>query len=194
MAATPDSSSATPPDEDRGWENTRLLMRRPWLGDLPPIPAVPDGMVARRYVPADRPRLLSLLSTAFEERWTEDQLESRLTGAPDVPVIYIIAQGDAIVATASVRLMPERYPDAGYVHWVAVDPAHQGHGLGITVTLMVLEHFVSLGLSTAVLETHSFRFAAQRTYLRLGFVPEYDEPAGQLRWARLLPRHLERAR
>jgi hypothetical protein len=64
----------------------------------------------------------------------------------------------------------------------------------VTVTLMVLEHFISLGLSTAVLETHSFRFAAQRIYLRLGFVPEYDEPEGQLRWARLLPRHLQRAR
>lgn len=58
------------------------------------------------------------------------------------------------------------------------------------LTCRVLEHFRAAGLADAVLETNTYRFAAQRTYLRLGFVPVYRDTEEMIRWARLLPQHL----
>jgi len=188
------SGSATETQEDLSWERTRLLMRRPWLDDLPAYPSLPDGFVLRRYQAGDRPALAPLLTSAFEELWSEDLVEERLASAPDVEAIYVVALSSRLVATAAARVMPDLYPGAGYVHWVGVDPVYQGRGLGALVTLRVLEHFRAAGLESAVLETHSFRIPAQRTYLRMGFIPEPRDLEEQLRWARVLPLHLPRGK
>src|SRR4029077_10740137 len=109
--------------------------------------------------------------------------------AKDVQAIYVIAGAEGLVATASARLM-DLYPGSGYLHWVAVDPAFRGRRLGPYISLLVLRHFKDLALRDAIVETHDFRLAAVRTYLRLGFVPEWRDRAEQQRWACLLPRLL----
>jgi len=86
--------------------------------------------------------------------------------------------------------MLDHYPGAGCVHWVGAHPEFQGRGLGTLVTLRVLEHFRAAGLESAVLETSTIRLAAQRTYLRMGFIPEPVDREEQRRWARVLPLHL----
>lgn len=177
-------------EEQLAWEHVRLFMRRPSLIDLPPYPSLPEGLVLRNYHPGDRQALAELLARAFREPWDAALVQERLDAAPDVVAIYVVAQGPRVVATASARLMPQTYPDAGYVHWVATDPDFQGKGLGTLITLRVLAHFRDLRLQSAVLETHSFRLPAQRTYLRLGFVPEARDRDEQVRWSRALPRHL----
>ena len=181
---------ATNVQEDLSWERTRLLMRRPWLDDLPGFPSPPEGFVLRRYQAGDRPALASLLACAFEEPWSEDLVEERLASAPDVEAIYVVAGGNRLIATASARVMLDHYPGAGCVHWVGAHPEFQGRGLGTLVTLRVLEHFRAAGLESAVLETSTIRLAAQRTYLRMGFIPEPVDREEQRRWARVLPLHL----
>ena len=89
------------------------------------------------------------------------------------------------IATASARLLPERFPASGYLHWVAVDPAHQGQKLGHSVSLAVLREFQALGCSDAVLETQDHRLPAIKTYLALGFKPERLDEAHRLRWERI---------
>ena len=172
------------------WHSTRLFMRRPWLDDLPPFPSLSEDYVLRRGVHADLPALATLLTCAFDEVWDEERVRRTLLDAPDVEATYVVARGDLLVATASARLMPEHYPGSGYLHWVGADPTHHGKGLGMLVNLRVLQHFQEAGLRDAVLETQDFRVAAVRSYLRIGFVPEYHYgDAGEtLRWARLLPR------
>jgi mycothiol synthase len=178
-------SAAAP---DLTWEQTRIFMRRPWLDDLPRPPALPAGATLRCYAPSDLMALAALLTRAFDETWDEGRVRSRLAGAPDVEAISVVAQGQTLMATASARLLPGEYPGSGYLHWVATDPAYQGCGLGRLVSLRMLRHFKETGLRDAVLETQDFRVTAVRTYLRLGFVPEYryGDPHEQLRWARLL--------
>lgn len=105
-------SAVDVPPEDLSWERTRLFMRRPWLDDLPEAPAMPAGFALRRYVPADRAPLASLLSRAFDEAWTEAAVDERLAAAPDVEAIYVLASDGALIATASARIMPGEYPDA----------------------------------------------------------------------------------
>jgi mycothiol synthase len=181
---TPDGAEVRTP-----WERTRLFMRRPWLGDLPVI-AVPESYTVRAYQHGDLPALCDLLTRAFGETepWDEGRVRRTLVDADDVEETYVVAESDRLLATASARLTA-RYPASGYLHWVAADPDVQGKGLGTLISARVLRHFREHGLRDAVLETHNFRLPAIRSYLRLGFVPEYeyDDPDERMRWVRVLP-------
>jgi mycothiol synthase len=165
-------------------------MRRPVLDDLAVLPDLPEGFILRTYQSADCASLAALLTRAFDTSWDEALVRSRLTEAPDVGAIYLIAHRRDLVATASARLGVAAFPNAGYVHWVAADPAYRRQGWGRLVTLRVLHHFRDAGLPQAVLETDDWRLAALRTYLHLGFVPEYRGREDQRRWARLFPQLL----
>lgn len=97
----------------------------------------------------------------------------------------MIAYDGKPVATTSARLLPDRFPDSGYVHWVAADPAHQGHRLGYIVTLATLYEFARMGCKDAVLETDDDRLAAIKTYQNLGFKPEHRNALHIERWAKV---------
>ena len=163
-----------------------LLMRRPSLDDLPPMPELPPGYTLRTYQPEDLDSLATLMQAAFEDpQWTTLRLREALVDAPDVKTIYIIAYEGKPVASASVRLLPDKYPTSGYVHWVACDPAHRGKGLGYAVTLATLHEFARMGCSDAVLETDDHRLPAIRTYHKLGFQEEHTTESHFLRWAKI---------
>jgi mycothiol synthase len=164
-----------------------LFMRRPTLDDLPPLPELPAGYTLRAYRPEDLDALSALMRTAFEDpQWSSDKLRRVLIDAPDVKRVIIIEFAGQPVATASARLVPDQHPDSGYVHWVAVDPAHRGHGLGYFVTLTCLYAFREFGCKDAVLETDDHRLAAIRIYQQLGFLPEERHPTHVERWAIVL--------
>jgi mycothiol synthase len=161
-----------------------LLMRRPNLDNLPPLPELPPGYVLRTYQESDLEPLAALMRAAFEdEGWTPQVLRERLVDAPDVKKIFVIDHEGIPVATASVRLLPDRFPTSGYVHWVATDPAHRGKGLGTAVTLATMYEFISLGCKDAVLETEDKRLVAIKTYQKLGFKAEHPHESHLLRWA-----------
>lgn len=160
-----------------------LLMRRPELTALPPMPTGVD--LATR---ADTAGLTRLLDAAFSMQWTPALVHRELFDDPTVHATYLVRAHESIVATASARVLPDRYPGAGSVHWVASDPAHRGRGLGLTVTLAVLHRFATDGLTSAVLETDDERLPAISAYLRLGFIPAYPNRQHQLRWSRIFRR------
>lgn len=164
----------------------QLLMRRRTLTDLPPIPALPEGFSLREYREGDMQALAEVFKSAYaDENWTADQVRAKLIDAPEVKKIYVIAQGDRPVATTSVRVLPDRFPGAGYVHWVAVDPSVQGQRLGYIVVLAALHEFARMGLNEAVLETDDDRLAAIKTYQNLGFEPEHRDVLHMDRWAKV---------
>jgi mycothiol synthase len=164
----------------------QLLMRRHDLNNLPPMPALPPGYSLREFREDDAPALARLFKAAFgDENWTPDQVRERLVTAPEVQKVFVVTHGDQPVATTSVRVLPERFPGSGYVHWVAADPEHQGQRLGYVVTLAALYEFARMGLNDAVLETDDDRLAAIKTYQNLGFVPEHRDPLHIERWAKI---------
>jgi mycothiol synthase len=166
-----------------------LFMVHP--GPLPADPPEPTTGRLRAAVDGDATGLGELLTAAFEEPWDVDRIRAELLAAPDVARTWVVEDPDGqLVATASERLLPDRYPDAGYLHWVASAPAARGRGLGSLVTLACLAGFADRGLSRAVLETEDFRVPAVRTYLHLGFVPESRTDEERLRWSGLFPRLL----
>ena len=162
---------------------TNLLMRRPNLLNLPPLPALPDGYVARLMRPEDSASIATILDRAFaDEAWDVARVAEALNEQQGVKQTLVIDFQDRPIATASARLRPDRFPGSGYLHWVAVDPDHQGQRLGFFVSLAVLHTFGTLGCTDAVLETQDHRLAAIQTYLKLGFLPEYRDETHRERW------------
>jgi mycothiol synthase len=176
----------------------QLLMRLPALSDLPPARSLSPGFVVRLAVPADYGQLAELLAEAYGDTWDAERVAGEFSLDNGVEAIYLVAsvfgQGGPegrlppgeIVATAAARYLPDRYPNAGYVHYVGVRVSERGKRLGEVVTRRVLVHFADAGLDQAVLETDDFRLPAVRTYLRLGFVPEPRAPGDAVRWSKVL--------
>lgn len=160
----------------------QLLMRRPNLAALAGL-ELPPGVSQRDAEPADAAELARLLETAFvDPTWTVERVNRALLEAPDVVRTLLLCEDGKIVATASARLAPERFPGSGYLHWVAADPGRAGRGLGRAISLAVLHVFADLGCRDAVLETDDHRLPAIRTYLNLGFTPEDADPSHPERW------------
>ena len=164
----------------------QLLMRRPDLNGLPPLPNLPPGYILREYQEGDLEPLAALMRAAFEDKtWTPEKVRLALIEAPDVKKTFVIAYEGKPVATTSVRILPDRFPYSGYVHWVAADPGHQGQKLGYIVILAALHEFARMGCKDAVLETDDNRLAAIKTYQNLGFKPEHRNERHIERWAKV---------
>lgn len=164
----------------------QLFMAHP--GPLPEQMPQPGALGRLREAgPADASALAALLDEAFEEDWDPARVERELTGAADVARTWVVESDGALVATASERLLPQDYPGAGYLHWVAASSAARGRGLGGTVVRACLAGLAARGLGRCVLETEDHRVAAVRLYLRLGFVPEYRSDEERATWSRLFP-------
>jgi mycothiol synthase len=161
-----------------------LFMRRPDLDDLPSLPPLPPGYILREFRSQDLDALSNMMRLAFEDdQWTSERMKRVLTEAADVKKVFVVDFGGLPVASASARVMPEEHPGSGYVHWVAVAPAHRNKGLGYLVTLATLYEFKQMGLRDAVLETDDHRLAAIKTYQKLGFEPENRHDSHIERWA-----------
>ena len=162
-------------------------------GPLPAEMPEPRTGRLRHAVETDADELAVLLMAAFDEAWDADRARAELLATADVVRTWVVEDPQGrLVATASERLLREEYPDSGYLHWLATAPEVRGAGLGSLVTRACLAGFAGRGLQKAVLETEDFREPAVRTYLLLGFVPEYRNDDERLRWSALFPRLLRR--
>jgi mycothiol synthase len=152
-----------------------IRMRRPTLKHLPTLPALPSGYDLRQFTAQDSAaELAQLLTAAFEEPWDEQRAKTQLTKAPDVHAVYLVTYQNQMVATASSQLREKHTMTSGYVHWVGTHPEHRGQRLAYALVARVLQDFVERGYTGSYLETQPSRHAAIKTYLRLGFTPDYE--------------------
>ncbi len=163
----------------------QLLMRRPHLRGLPPLASPTPGYHLALAGIEDAFTIAQCLKNAFGVDWSPDRVLRDLLEAEEVLATYIVRYEGRCVATASARLIPSVFPGSGYLHWVATHPAHRGKRLGEWVSLRVLYLFAEKNCRDAVLETDDFRLPAIKTYLRLGFLPEYDHPSHPSRWRKV---------
>jgi mycothiol synthase len=160
----------------------QLVMKRP--SAAAPLP--PESPVrVREAIRADADGLARLLGAAFPElEWDVARVNRDLFDPQDVAATYVVEDGGKIVATASVRYH-ERFPGAGYVHWVGVDPAQRGRRLGTVVMARVMRRFLADGRTFSILETDDFRLPAIASYLGQGFIPHYTDPDHEERWSKV---------
>jgi mycothiol synthase len=160
----------------------QLLMKRP-LGATALPPASP--VAVREATRDDIPGIARLMAAAYAEQpWDAARVAKELFDVTDVPVVYVVDDGDKIIATASVRYH-EDFPGAGYVHYVGVDPQARGRRLGTVVMARVMRRFAADGKTFSVLNTDDFRLPAIASYLGQGFVPQYPDADHEVRWSRI---------
>ena len=157
-----------------------------WLSELPSELLLPSGFQLRQAEAGEEAALGQVLQEAFNEPWPAERVLTDLLEDPNVPHTFLIEAGGRPVATASYQLKPELDPDIAWLHWVGVLPSAQGQALGEIVSHRVLREATSRGNKAVMLSTDDFRFAAIRTYLRLGFEPEHSDETHPARWVAVL--------
>lgn len=91
----------------------------------------------------------------------EQALEQRMTLA--------LAPDGAVVGACMAWRETRGEESASFVHWLVVDPAHQGKGLGRALLVRTLHIFRELGEYDIFLHTQPWSFRAIMLYDSLGF-------------------------
>jgi mycothiol synthase len=182
------------------WETlglSNLFMRNPDILTLPDIPPVPEHYVLRSTTlpESEHAGVAACLGGAFgiqHGAWEASRIKTAFIDEKEVKKTFVIEYTDpvtnetTIAGTASARVIPDKYPGSGYLHWVGVHPDHQGHKFGLILSLAVLYEFRdNLHCTSAVLETQDTSIPAIRIYSKLGFVAEYLDDSHPERWEKV---------
>jgi ribosomal protein S18 acetylase RimI-like enzyme len=158
---------------------------------------LPQPYRLRLYDPLDLARLQEITVISFSEASSIDNNMEHLLGAfgpsdwrtrkraaiaedcriqPD-GVFVVEDESSLVVGYVTTRLNPAS--GVGWIPNLAVDPAHQGHGLGRALLLHALAFFRERGMVVAKIETLERNPIGQALYPSLGFV----EVARQIHFA-----------
>jgi mycothiol synthase len=179
-----------PPWESLGLSN--LFLKNDDISSIPQL-VVPEGyeLIGTPLEESEHEQLASCLSKAFGIQhgvWEASRIPKEFLEEKTVAKTFRLLHGKedgstTIAATASLRIIPDKYPGSGYMHWVAVHPGHQGRGLGTVVAIAVLLEARDVqGCATCVLETQDTSLPAIVTYERLGFHPVHTDDTHADRW------------
>jgi ribosomal protein S18 acetylase RimI-like enzyme len=136
---------------------------------------------------ADAPALGSLLQESFPDwGWTTERARAELIDGPSIRRVWLAHRGDAVIGTASERIVEKDGSKQGEVFWVGVSPASRGLGVGALVTSAVLAGFAEAGLSRALLDTQDDKAVAIGMYLQFGFIPSPRSEAEEVMWSQLV--------
>ena len=155
-----------------------------------------DGYFIRPYRAGDLPRLQEITAATFGPVSIDRNMEQRLgpfgrgdwstrkvaaiaddcAAQPD-GVFVAEGAGGAVVGYVTTRLNPTSR--IGWIPNLAVDPAHQGAGLGRALLLHALDYFRRSNMQIAKIETLDQNPVGQRLYPSLGF----QEVARQIHYA-----------
>lgn len=145
----------------------------------------------REYAAADRGAVIALslrawapvhaslgevLGEELQRAMTPDPMAAQrgdVEAALDDPALRVhVAEVDGAVAGFSA-VRAEAGAELGEVHMVAVDPDHQGRGIGRLLTSHAVDTIAAAGIPVAMVETGGDpgHAAARRTYAAAGFTP-----------------------
>ena len=157
---------------------------------------MPEDYTLRVYRPQDLARLQEITADTFGPVSIDRNMEQRLgpfgrgdwstrkvaaiaddcAAQPD-GVFVAEEPGGAVVGYVTTRL--NAISRVGWIPNLAVDPDHQGHGLGRALLLHALDYFRRSGMQVAKIETLDQNPVGQALYPSLGF----KEVARQIHYA-----------
>ena len=119
----------------------------------------------------DVPALLALERLCFSQPWTARNFRDAMAD-PERGLVLVLRgpaprddAGRGLLAYCSFQTVV----DEMHIHNLAVDPAHQGRGLGRRLLELSLALGARRGAERALLEVRQSNWAAQRLYRSLGF-------------------------
>ena len=173
-------SSEPAPD---GNKPPQLKMQLRAFGALEPV-NLPPGYTVATLAERDASEWIAVLNANGQLGAWDRERAARCFNDPR-PVLpegtALVMHGDRPVATACT-VLPTPAEPRHELGWVAVDPAHQGQGLGLQVCAAVLWYARRRGWPASTLNTDDWRLPAIRTYLKLGFEPEITHDSHPARW------------
>ncbi len=159
---------------DKSLPKKSIVMRMEAAAAARLAPSEPvAGYRIRPFAPGDE-RHWARIETAVGE--FTDETAARLyferiylAGAAERSLFAVAAQGD-VVATATAWAVESPLGYQAQLQWVAVDPAHQGKGLGRAIVTAALRRLARLEPQQAILlHTQTWSHRALGLYYRLGF-------------------------
>jgi len=166
---------------------SQLQMLRPNLEDLGEA-VLPHDYQIRAYEPGDEAAWAEIVNDSLGSGWDADRCRSELTDCPQFRPdgLFFATYKEKPIGTTCAWTQSPGETQVGYVHMVGVMSQHRGKRLGYALSLSVLHFFKDNGFQKSVLNTDDFRLPAIKTYLNLGFKPEYTDEDHKARWEAVL--------
>lgn len=150
----------------------------------PPAVQLAPGYHLRTHQPGDDAAFFELMALAGWPGWDEARLRPWLPRIPPHCWFMAVHSGSGTLAASAMGLHDDTdlHPGGGELGWVAGNPAHAGHGLGLAVSAAVTARLLELDYRNIHLYTEHWRLAALKSYLTLGYVPFLYLPEMWERW------------
>lgn len=162
---------------------SQLRMIRSNLENLATINP-PEGYEIRTFRDGDEAAWAEIVSVSFGSKWDAERCKKELTSLPQFcpDGLFFAVYDNKAVGTTCAWTQSSDEKKVGLVHMVGVLPEHRGKHLGYSLCLSVLHFFKDKGYQRVFLSTDDFRLSAIKTYLNLGFEPEYLDNGHKARW------------
>lgn len=175
--------------------NIRITMVRESLDGIPEFD-LPAPYAVRWYQPGDERLWLSIQAPADQYNAITPELFTRQFGTDRALLeqrqCYLLNESGRGIGTTTAWFNDDfngrRY---GRVHWVAILPQYQGHGLAKPLMTLVCRRLRDLGHDRAYLTTSTARIAAINLYFHFGFVPMICTADDAAVWRRVQERLAE---
>ena len=164
-----------------------LCMKRPNLDNIGEV-ILPNGYQLRTYMEGDEEAWVKIIKATFPIAgldWNVDRFQREFLDCPQFrpnSLFFVTYEGEPVGTTCAWIESPNE-TKLGYLHMVAVLPEHQGKRLAYVLCLSAVRFFKENGFESVKLNTDDHRFPAIKTYLNLGFVPEYIDESHKELWS-----------
>ena len=136
---------------------------------------VPAGYRLRAYLPGDEcawARMEHAVGDFDSEENALEYFRKNFLGEPGMlerrMTVALSPEDEVVGACMAWREERDTQP-VSFLHWLVVDPAHQGKGLGRMLAEKTLDVFTALGETTVYLHTQPWSWKAILLYDSLGF-------------------------
>ncbi len=167
----------------------QIAMVRPNLNDLPDYKLPPQYDV-QWYEEGDEKHWVAIQKQT--DQYNKISIDVfRKTFGSDIRLLnqrqcYLIAPGGRFVGTATAWFNNDYYGRTiGRIHWVAILPEMQGHGLAKSLLSCICKRLKSLDHRQAYLTTLSIRIPAINLYRKFGFMPDIRTDKDEKIWDKL---------
>ncbi|MFF8598366.1 GNAT family N-acetyltransferase [Streptomyces sp. NPDC015232] len=151
------------------------------------IDKLPEGLTARHPTTDDHPRVLAVLDAWWGDLKGEAGAMERALLLPRLyfqhftTTSLVVEHPDGALAAFLVGFLSQTDPDSAYVHFVGVDPALHGRGIGQALYRAFFDLARAHGRTAVHCVTSPENTASQAFHTRLGFtasapLADYDGP------------------
>jgi len=127
----------------------------------------------------------------FDGEWTEDTFQEFMSPIERQKGSRLIVKKNKVVASTFASSSIYENKEVGRLDFVVTHPMHRKKGLGKSVCISVINHFVEKNYKKVILQTEDWRISAISIYLKLGFRPVYSDNNMKKRWQEIISTHFK---